>query len=109
MIRALREKPRVTVAKLLAVILVFAAGMAFAGALSDDEPEVPPGTAAALTRAERAAQTRSDRLVEAAAEVERLEARVRRLERGVRRRDARSRRLTRALRSARRRVAQLEP
>ena len=38
---------------------------------------MPPGTAAALTRAERAAQTRSDRLAEAADEVERLEARVR--------------------------------
>lgn len=109
MIRALREKPRLTVAKGLAVILVFLAGIAFAGAASDDEPEVPPGTAAALTRAERAAQTRSDRLAEAANDVERLEARVRRLERRVRARDARSRRLTRALRSARRRVAALEP
>jgi predicted RNase H-like nuclease (RuvC/YqgF family) len=106
--RDLREKPRVTVAKLLAVLLVFAAGMAFAGVLSDDS-EVPPDTAAALTRAERAAQTRSDRLAEAEAEVERLEARARRLERRLSARDARSRRLTRALRSARRQVAELQP
>jgi len=107
--RALREKPRLTVAKLLAVILVFAAGMAFAGALSEDEPDVPPGTAAALTRAERAAQTRSDRLAEAAKDVERLEARLRASRRALRASGARNRRLTRALRSARRRVAQLEP
>lgn len=106
--RALREKPRATVAKLLAVILVFAAGVAFAGALSDDDPEVPPGTAAALTRAERAAQTRSDRLAEAQVDLERLETRVRRLERRLAVGDARNRRLTRALRSARRRVAELE-
>jgi len=107
--RALREQPRLTVAKLLALILVFTAGIAFAGAVSDDEPEVPPGTAAALTRAERAAQTRSDRLAEAAGEVERLEARVLASQGRLRASRARNRRLTRALRSARRRVAQLEP
>ena len=107
--RALREQPRLTVAKLLALILVFTAGIAFAGAVSDDEPEVPPGTAAALTRAERAAQTRSDRLAEAAGEVERLEARLRPRSAACARVARAHRRLTRALRSARRRVAQLEP
>lgn len=107
--RALRETPRLTIAKLLAVILVFAAGMAFAGAVSEDEPEVPPGTAAALARAERAAQTRADRLAEAADDTERLEARVRALQRRLRASGARNRRLARALRSARRRIAALEP
>ena len=105
--RALREKPRLTIAKGLATLLVFLAGIAFAGAVADDG--VPPGTAAALTRAERAAQTRSDRLAEAAGEVERLEDRLRASRRRLRASGARNRRLTRALRSARRRVNQLEP
>ena len=107
--RALRERPRLTIAKGLATVLVFLAGIAFAGAVADDGAEVPPGTAAALTRAERAAQTRSDRLAEAAGEVERLEDRLRASRRRLRASGARNRRLTRALRSARRRVNQLEP
>jgi hypothetical protein len=99
--RSLREKPRVTVAKLLAVILVFVAGIAFAGVVSEDEPEVPPGTAAALTRAERAAETRSGRLVEASERAQLLEKRLRAS-------GSRNRRLRQARSRARRQVRKLE-
>lgn len=107
--RALRERPRVTVAKLLSVLLVFALGAAFAGVISDDKPDVPPRTAAALDRAERAASTGSDRLAETRDDVNRLERRVAALERRLRASGSRNRRLTRALRSARRRLADLQP
>lgn len=104
--RALRERPRVTVAKGLAVVLVFLLGVGFASAMSDDEPNVPPATARALERAETAAGASSDRLAEAEAEVRRLERRVTTLERRVRAREATNRRLRRALRSARRELAE---
>ena len=100
--RALREHPRVMVAKGLAVVLIFLLGAGFASAMSDDDPEVPPATAAALERAERTAGVRSERLGEAKSEVERLERRVAALKRRTRESQASNRRLRRALRSARR-------
>ena len=107
--RALREHPRVTVAKGLAVLTVFALGIAFAGVLSDDEPDVPPATASALERARSAADTRAGDLAEAREEVERLEKRVASLERRLRTSASRNRRLVRALRGARRQIADLQP
>ncbi len=107
--RALREHPRVTVAKGLAVLTVFALGIAFAGVISEDEPDVPPATATALERARSAAGTRADDLAKTRAEVERLEKRVAALERRLRASASRNRRIVRALRSARRQVAELEP
>ena len=104
--RALRERPRVTVAKFVAIGLVFLLGMAFAVAVSDDEPKVPPATAKALDRAERAAHTRGNQLEEDAQRVDRLERRVSLLERRLRVSGSRNRRLSRALRTARRRLAE---
>lgn len=104
--RALREHPRVTLAKGLAAVLIFLLGAGFAAALSDDEPDIPPATAAALERAERTADVRSDRLAEAQSDVRRLERRAATLERRVRAREATNRRLRRALRSARRELAE---
>ena len=104
--RALREHPRVTVARGLAVVLVFLLGVGFASVLSDGDPEVPPATARALERAERAAGASSARLVEAEAEAQRLKRRIATLERRVRAREATSRRLRRALRSARRELGE---
>lgn len=107
--RALRERPRVTVAKALAFLVVFGAGAGFASLLSDDEPAVPPATATALERARSAADDRAGDLTSARGEVERLEDRVAALERRLRASGSRNRRLVRALRGARRRLAQLQP
>ena len=107
--RALREHPRVTIAKGLAVLLVFGLGAAFAGVLSDDGPDVPPETASALERARSAADSRAGDLADAREEADRLERRVASLERRLRRSGARNRRITRALRAARRQIAELEP
>ena len=107
--RALREHPRVTIAKGLAVLLVFGLGIAFGVLLSGDGQDVPPETATALERARSAAGTRADDLAEARAEVARLERRIGSLERRLRRGGARNRRITRALRTARRQLAELEP
>ena len=66
--RALRERPRATVAKGAALLLVFLLGMAVAGLISDSGEDVPGSTQQALERAERAAQTqRGDRLSDEAA------------------------------------------
>jgi Tfp pilus assembly protein PilO len=107
--RAVRERPRVTIAKFLAIALVFVLGIAFAGVLSEDEPDVPPATATALERARGAADTRAADLAEARERTEQLEKRVALLERRLRASGTRSRRLTRALRSARRQISELEP
>jgi len=107
--RSLRERPRVTVAKLLAVGFVFALGIAFAGVISEDKPDVPPATAAALERARSAAKGGADRVAETEGDVRRLERRVASLERRLRTAGSRNRRLTRSLRSARREIRRLEP
>ena len=107
--RALRERPRVTVAKFLVTALVFVLGLAFAGALSEDKPDVPSATATALERARGAAETRAGDLAETREQAGRLEKRVAALERRLRASTSRNRRLTRALRSARRQIRELEP
>ena len=107
--RALRERPRVTVAKGLAVLLVFALGIAFAGVVSDDEPAVPVATVRALDRAAQAAEDNGRDLRQARENMERLDRRIAALERRLRASGARNRRLTRSLRSARRQIRQLEP
>ena len=107
--RALRERPRATVAKGAAVLLVFLLGMAVAGLISDSSEDVPASTRQALERAERAAQTNEDRLSDEGEQVERLDARVQRLERRLRASTSRNRRLRSALRSARRRLATFAP
>jgi hypothetical protein len=107
--RSLRERPRVTVAKLLTITLLFALGIAFGGVISEDEPDVPPATAAALERARGTAGARADRLAEARAEAGRLERRVAVLQRRLRASGSRNRRLTRALRGARRQIRELAP
>ena len=110
---ALREQPRLAAARLLAVVLIALAGGAVARALDDDSPNVPPETAAALERAERAARTRARELHtartdgrEAAARSRRATTRSGRLQRRLRAALARERRLRLALRRARRRLAQ---
>ena len=107
--RALREQPRVTVAKFLAIAFVFVLGLAFAGVLSEDKPDVPPATATALERARSAADTRAGDLAETRDQAERLEKRVAALERRLRVGASRNRRLTRALNGARRQIRELEP
>lgn len=107
--RALRERPRVTVAKALAVLVVFGVGAGFASLISDDEPAVPAATATALERARSAADDRGADLTAAREEVERLGDREAALERRLRASGSRNRRLVRALRGARRRLTQLQP
>ncbi len=107
--RALRERPRATVAKGAAVLLVFLLGMAVAGLISDSGEDVPGSTQQALERAQRAAQTNEDRLSDEGEQVKRLEARVTRLERRLRASTTRNRRLRVTLRRARRQLSALQP
>ena len=99
------ERPRLTAALVLVIVLVAGAGVLIGTAIGGDDSKVPAATQARLDRAERSAARSAGELKSARADAGRSRQAAARADRRARDLRARNRRLRRALTRVRRSLA----